>query len=344
MLDAPAARWRRGLLAGLVVAAGAMVFSSAWRADRLSLRSRVLDERRSVLVRLPPGYEQSSDRYPVLYLLDGGDRRFWSGDTPLYTRAKALLDRLEGSVIPRTILVGVANRDRVRDMTPVERPDLYVGGGGAGAFLRFLTEELEPFIEERYRTSGRRALYGESYGGLFALYALATRSEGFSDYIAVSPAVGVCPDLIASALAERFTEQPDLAASLFVAYGGRDAPLVTEHVAPLLTAIEPLVPSRLRLRQRVTDGAGHNPPSGLEGGLRFAWQTGGAVSGAPRFRHGGASGAGVVRRTTGGRGGWLDDALPPIVWQVRYDGDLTQRPSQPPALAGDTLRSTACRQ
>jgi predicted alpha/beta superfamily hydrolase len=282
---APADRWRRGLIAGLVIAAGAAVVYSTWRADRLTLRSRALGERRSVLVRLPPGYDESSDRYPVLYLLDGGDRRFWSRDEPLYSRARALLDRLEGRAVPRTILVGVANRDRVRDMTPVERPDLYVGGGGAGAFLRFLTDELAPFIDGRYRTTARRILYGESYGGLFALYALATRPEGFSDYIAVSPAVGVCPDLIASALAERFTEQPDLAASLFVAYGGRDAPLVTEHVAPLLTAIEPLVPSRLRLRQRVIDGAGHNPPSGLEEGLRFAWQTGGAVSGAPRSRH-----------------------------------------------------------
>lgn len=279
------AGWRRGVIAAAVVATSAVLVCSTWRADRLTLRSRVLDERRSVLVRVPPGYDdRSSERYSVLYLLDGGDRRFWSRDEPLYSRAKALLDRLESGAIPRTILVGVANRDRVRDMTPVERPDLYVGGGGADAFLRFLTEELEPFVEARYPTGGRRILYGESYGGLFVLYALAERADAFSDYIAVSPAVGVCPDLVASALAERFTAQPDLAASLFVAYGERDAPLVVEHVAPVLTAVAPLVPSGLRLRQHVIDGAGHNPPSGLEEGLRFAWQGGSAVGGARRFR------------------------------------------------------------
>jgi pimeloyl-ACP methyl ester carboxylesterase len=124
-------------------------------------------------------------------------------------------------------------------------------------------------------------LYGESYGGLFALYALAERPEGFSDYIAVSPAVGVCRDLLASALTERFTARPDLAASLFVAYGERDAPLVTEHVGPLLTALEPLFPSGLRVRQRVFGAAGHNPPAGLDEGLRFVWRSDGTARAAP---------------------------------------------------------------
>jgi hypothetical protein len=274
MLDAPAGRSRRVVFAVLILAAAALVVFSTWRADRLTLQSHVLDERRSVLVRLPPGYDRSSDRYPVLYLLDGGDRRFWSRDEPLYSRAKALLDRLEESVIPETILVGVANRDRVRDMTPVERLDLYVGGGGAAAFLRFLTEELVPFIDGRYRTSERRVLYGESYGGLFVLYALAERPAGFTGYIAVSPTVGVCADLVASALAHRLAAEPDLTASVFIAYGERDAPLVTEHVEPLVTALQPDLPSGLRLERRVFEGAGHNPPAGLEEGLRFVWPSG----------------------------------------------------------------------
>ena len=74
-------------------------------------------------------------------------------------------------------------------------------------------------------------------------------------------------------LSHRFAEQPNLAASLFVAYGERDVPLVTEHVGPLLTpALEPVFPSRLCLPRRVVDGAGHNPPVGLSEGLRFVWQ------------------------------------------------------------------------
>jgi len=62
--------------------------------------------------------------------------------------------------------------------------------GGAGDFLAFIEDELKPWVAGRTRIDGKRqALYGHSFGGLFALYALFTRPLSFRTFIAASPAI-----------------------------------------------------------------------------------------------------------------------------------------------------------
>src|SRR5262245_15347234 len=70
-----------------------------------------LDEERRLNVLLPPGYEQGTARYPVIYLLDGSAHED-------YFHAASLFDFLATyGVMPRTIVVGVSNIDRKRDFT-----------------------------------------------------------------------------------------------------------------------------------------------------------------------------------------------------------------------------------
>ncbi|MBZ9739282.1 MULTISPECIES: alpha/beta hydrolase [unclassified Mesorhizobium] len=62
--------------------------------------------------------------------------------------------------------------------------------GGAGEFLAFIEDELKPWVASRVRIdTSRQALYGHSFGGLFALYALFTRPLSFRTFIAASPAI-----------------------------------------------------------------------------------------------------------------------------------------------------------
>lgn len=74
-------------------------------------------------------------------------------------------------------------------------PPFHDGGpevrtGGAEEFLAFIEDELKPWVANRTRIdSGRQALYGHSFGGLFALYALFTRPLAFQTWIAASPAI-----------------------------------------------------------------------------------------------------------------------------------------------------------
>ena len=61
--------------------------------------------------------------------------------------------------------------------------------GAADVFLRFLSDELMPFVEKNYRTRPYKILVGHSYGGLFAIHALTTRPDVFNTYIAIDPSL-----------------------------------------------------------------------------------------------------------------------------------------------------------
>ena len=275
----------RRLIAVITIAcAGAALFLlvlNPGRPNRWAVRSDALSVTRHILVRLPAGYEGSSEAYSLVVLLDGGDERQHSAEVPLYSRSVAVLTGLEAEGLASVILVGVANRNRVLDMTPIERPDIYVGGGGSLAFLRFIETELLPFVEARWRVGSTRILYGESYGGLFVIDALARGRQAFTDYIAVSPTVGVWPDGLNAALRRRMSSggwpanpssgDTDRKTSLFVVYGERDAPLVTDYVPAIARLIESERPPTLRFSVEVLPRAGHNPPESLGRGLRFVF-------------------------------------------------------------------------
>jgi hypothetical protein len=268
------ARLPDGKAVTLLIAAAAMAL--LWfllnppHPDRVTIHSKELGENRSLLVRLPARYNAGKGSYPLLVLLDGGDRKQFAGDKPLYSRSKEVLAVLEKKGFAPMIMVGIDNRDRVRDMTPIQRPDIYVGGGGARAFMEFIETEVLPFAERRWRIGSTRILYGESYGGLFVLDALARGGQAFSDYIAVSPTIGVWPQGLADAFRRRFNRS-SAARSLYIVYGEKDAPLVVGHTIPFLREIEGFLPSGFRKCLDILSNEGHNPSRSLELGLRFVF-------------------------------------------------------------------------
>jgi enterochelin esterase-like enzyme len=152
---------------------------------------------RDVTVWLPPGYEASPVGWPVLYMHDGQN---------LFDNARAgygvewgvdeHVSRLgAGGQIRMPIVVGVHNTPlRLREYVPADmiralpgeiRADLLTLYGGeplSDGYLRFLVEELKPFIDRTYRTrSGRddTVIMGSSMGGLISLYALMKHPEVF---------------------------------------------------------------------------------------------------------------------------------------------------------------------
>ena len=143
------------------------------------LHSQILDEDRTLLISLPRGYDETTVRYPVLYVLYGGQVRGY------FAESVHIIDRLqEAALIPQMIIVGIKNVDRYRDNLPVG-PDGQ--SGGADRFLEFFTNELIPFVDGSYRTKDFRILLGPQAGASFALYALMESPGLFSLNIITNP-------------------------------------------------------------------------------------------------------------------------------------------------------------
>ncbi len=147
-------------------------------AATLTLRSKSLGETRTVLVSLPAAYEQSSERYPVLYLTDG----------PLHLEHVAgVVDPLTDlQRMPPVIIVAIKQNDRTHDLTPTH-VDAQPASGGGKKFAAFISGELVPLIDARYRTVPCRLYAGHSYGALLGLDMLFDEPARFNAWILVSP-------------------------------------------------------------------------------------------------------------------------------------------------------------
>lgn len=156
--------------------------------------SQHLEHDRDVVVYLPPGYDESDARCPVLYLQDGqnlfdpatafGGQHWRVGET-----ATALI---ESGRIPPVIIVGIYNTGahRVDEYTPTH--DRRRGGGDAALYSRFVVEELKPVIDDTYRTRPERehtGIGGSSLGGLVSLYLALKRPGIFGKAAVMSPSV-----------------------------------------------------------------------------------------------------------------------------------------------------------
>lgn len=145
-----------------------------------TLRSEILNEDRTLFVHLPPDYSTGDHRYQVVVVLDGRSQ-FQHTATTVDFLART------GSM-PPAIVVGVANTDRTRDLTPGHQDD-FETSGGADAFLSFLAKELLPHVDAKYRTRPYRVLIGHSFGGLFAVHALSVERPAFQAFLAISPSL-----------------------------------------------------------------------------------------------------------------------------------------------------------
>ena len=231
--------------------------------DALIVRSAVLNEDRRIMVHLPAGYEGSQQRYPVLYLLDPEDH---------FLHVSGVVDFLASrGRIPPIIVVGVANTQRNRDLTPSaavttyreEMPALGTtlsmdveGSGGAEGFRAFLKSELLPWVDREYRTADFQILAGHSLGGLFAIDAFAGDPEVFDAYIAASPSLWWDEEALVRRLGQRL---PDFSTPhwLYLSTGSEEGGPMLGGLEHLAAVLEISAPTSLRWSAGVLGGATH---------------------------------------------------------------------------------------
>jgi enterochelin esterase family protein len=160
--------------------------------QKLEYQSKSIGKAREAILYLPPGYDGSTDRYPVLYLLHGagGDESVWNQRM----QANVILDNLiaDGELEPLVVVMphGFTNR-----IPTDERPR------AAGAYKTEMEEfavdfasDLVPLVESRYRVvadRAHRAIAGNSMGGGQSLAIGLTHPELFSSVASFSAAMQI---------------------------------------------------------------------------------------------------------------------------------------------------------
>lgn len=178
------------------------------------IESKVLGETRTLLICTPRGYEQSQEKYPVIYMLDGMAHYIYAFGV------ESMLSR--NRLMPQSIIVSITNTARNRDFTPTIEEGRQVGGG-ADNFLKFLEDEVFPFVEKKYRTQPYRTIYGHSLCGMFSLYSLVTKPELFDSYIAVSPYLMYDNEVVLNKMIKVLEKQPVFNKKIYVTLGHEPA-------------------------------------------------------------------------------------------------------------------------
>lgn len=187
-----------------------------------------------ICVYLPPGYDGTARRYPVLYAVDG------EFIEPLV----AELERQRRAVV----VVGIGGFER-------REVDLLLPG--AAPFFEFIARELIPAIESRYRVDGAgRALFGHSLGGQFVVTAMLLddpQSPRFAKLLSSDGSFWAAAQGTQALLEARRSRGARMPVSLFIAGAGQgNGAAVSAQVRRLQAQ------SFSGLRLEHLDGAAHN--------------------------------------------------------------------------------------
>ncbi len=154
-----------------------------------------LERERTIRIYLPPGYEASDRRYPVLYMHDGqnlfDDATSYVGEWGVDEALDALA--AEGLEI---IVVGIdhGGEKRFNELSPWSNPRF--GAGENALYTAFIVDVLKPHVDAHYRTRPERehtGIMGSSMGGVASHYALYAYGGTFSKAGIFSPAYWTGP-------------------------------------------------------------------------------------------------------------------------------------------------------
>lgn len=175
---------------------------AGWEGDNHTASSNVmivdedfyipqLNRTRRVWIYLPPDYDSTSKKYPVLYMHDGqnlfDEAYSFAGEWKIDESMNDLFDAGDFGAIVVGIDNGGANR--IREYSPWFNSGY--GGGDGELYATFLVNTLKPFIDSTYRTRTEReftAIAGSSLGANISMYTGIEYQDVFSKIGIFSPA------------------------------------------------------------------------------------------------------------------------------------------------------------
>ena len=138
--------------------------------NSIILKSDILQEAREIQIYLPTNYQNNSNKYPVLYVLDA-QRYFLNGI--------AFQQNLTWeNIVPEFIIVGI-NTDSQK------RRNLFYKE--SSKFIEFLNKELIPEIDAKYRTLDERIYFGWEMAAGLGIEIFANNPSLFKGFLLSSP-------------------------------------------------------------------------------------------------------------------------------------------------------------
>lgn len=209
-----------------------------------TLHSTILNEERVLNIYLPENYD-SAKSYPVIYLLDGTFNEDFIHITGLVQYFNLQFK------MPETIVVGIANIDRKRDFTfHTDSEDLkksYPTTGHSDAFIRFIEQELKPYMNQHFSTNNTNYLIGQSLGGLLATEILLKKPELFSHYLIVSPSLWWDDQSLLKQAPELLGKQSDEKRYVYLSVGGKEHIIMQKDTKKLQSIIKKSTAKNIRL-------------------------------------------------------------------------------------------------
>ncbi|PKG99223.1 alpha/beta hydrolase [Paraglaciecola sp. MB-3u-78] len=180
-----------------------------------------LERQRSIRLYLPPSYQASEKRYPVIYMHDGqnlfDDMTAFAGEWGV----DESLNQLAKNQGLEVIVVGIDNSAdfRMNELSPWENKRF--GEAQGKQYMDFIVDVVKPYIDTNFRTKADRlhtAIMGSSMGGLISHYGVHAYPEVFSKAGIFSPAYWYSQDVFS------FTQlkKAPLDARLYVMYGDKE--------------------------------------------------------------------------------------------------------------------------
>ena len=147
---------------------------------------------RKIWIYLPENYNNSTKKYPVIYMHDGqnlfDNATSFSGEWGV----DETMNDLAKNQNTEAIIIGIDNGGdaRLDEYSPWQN-NKYKKGGKGDLYLDFIVKTLKPYIDKNYRTlsqSQNTAVIGSSMGGLISFYAGIKYPKTFGKVGIFSPA------------------------------------------------------------------------------------------------------------------------------------------------------------
>lgn len=158
--------------------------------------------------------------------------------------------------IPPIIIVGIESTDRMRDLSPSSSTN-NPGSGGGPKFLKFIQDELIPYVDSNYRTHLFRVLEGHSMGGLFTAYCLIQKPELFDAHIIMSPSFWWNEEEMSESAKLFFKSNSELEKAIFFGIGSEDGYGMRQELIRFIEAMKQHQPENLRWQHKEFDGEAH---------------------------------------------------------------------------------------